>query len=79
MYDHYGKPIGNLGYPVAPQYPGMPQQYPKMPQGPYPPCPLAKAEPSQGGMLKNYKYCTYKLLKTFTTSFNKFIMSSSLY
>ncbi|XP_062842970.1 protein shisa-4 [Trichomycterus rosablanca] len=47
VYDFYGKPIGNPGYSVAPQYPGMPQQYPKMPQGPYPPCPSANPEHSQ--------------------------------
>lgn len=40
MYDAYGKPVGHPdyhGYPMAPQYPGVPQQYPMMPQGPYPP------------------------------------------
>ncbi|XP_036387464.1 protein shisa-4 isoform X2 [Megalops cyprinoides] len=52
MYDAYGKPIGQPdyqapGYPMAPQYnPGMPQQYPMMHQGPYPPYP--PADPGYG-------------------------------
>lgn len=42
MYDAYGKPLGpadypRAGYPLAPQYPGMPPQYPMMQPGPYPP------------------------------------------
>lgn len=42
MYDAYGKPLGpsdypHAGYPMAPQYPGMPPQYPVMQPGPYPP------------------------------------------
>ncbi|XP_007248476.2 protein shisa-4 [Astyanax mexicanus] len=40
MYDVYGKPIRNPenpGYPMAPQYPGVPPQYPMMAPGPYPP------------------------------------------
>ncbi|XP_023810674.1 protein shisa-4 isoform X2 [Oryzias latipes] len=45
MYDAYGKPLGpseypHLGYPMAPQYPGMPPQYPVMQPGLYPPQPL---------------------------------------
>lgn len=36
MYDAYGKPLGPAGYPLAPQYPGMPAQYPMMQPGPYP-------------------------------------------
>ncbi|KAI1890583.1 hypothetical protein AGOR_G00155170 [Albula goreensis] len=41
MFDAYGKPIGHPdyqhpGYPMAPQFgPGVPHQYPMMPQGPY--------------------------------------------
>ncbi|CAJ1050364.1 protein shisa-4 [Xyrichtys novacula] len=42
MYDAYGKPLGpseypHPGYPMAPQYPGMPPQYAMMQPGPYPP------------------------------------------
>lgn len=42
MYDAYGKPLGpseypHASYPMAPQYPGMPPQYPMMQPGPYPP------------------------------------------
>lgn len=42
MYDAYGKPLGpseypHPGYPMAPQYPGMPPQYPMMQAGPYAP------------------------------------------
>lgn len=42
MYDAYGKPLGpseypHPGYPMAPQYPGMPPQYPMMQPGPYAP------------------------------------------
>lgn len=42
MYDAYGKPLApseypHAGYPMAPQYPGMPPQYPVMQPGPYPP------------------------------------------
>lgn len=42
MYDAYGKPLGpseylHAGYPMVPQYPGMPPQYPVMQPGPYPP------------------------------------------
>lgn len=45
MYDVYGKPIGPseyppVGYPMAPQYSGMPPQYPMMQPGPYPPHPV---------------------------------------
>ncbi|KAI4896725.1 hypothetical protein NFI96_024014 [Prochilodus magdalenae] len=53
MYDAYGKPIGNPehpGYPVAPQYPGMPPQYPLMTQGPYPHYSPADPGYSQGEM-----------------------------
>lgn len=42
MYDAYGKPLGHpenphAGYPMAPQYSGMPPQYAVMQPGPYPP------------------------------------------
>jgi len=52
MYDAYGKPLGpteyaHAGYPMAPQYPGMPPQYPLMQPGPYPPHPMDPAY-SQG-------------------------------
>ncbi|XP_012732073.2 protein shisa-4 [Fundulus heteroclitus] len=41
MHDAYGKPLGpseypHAGYPMAPQYPGMPVHYPMMHPGPYP-------------------------------------------
>lgn len=52
MYDAYGKPIcpseyPPVGYPMAPQYPGMPPQYPMMQPGPYVPRPMDPAY-SQG-------------------------------
>lgn len=40
MCDAYGKPIGHYpAYPMVPQYPGIPHQYPMMAQCPYPPNP----------------------------------------
>ncbi|XP_048109741.1 LOW QUALITY PROTEIN: protein shisa-4 [Alosa alosa] len=54
MYDAFGKPLGHpdypnpMGYPMAPQYhPGMPQQYPMMPPGPYAPYPHNDPSSSQ--------------------------------
>ena len=85
MYDAYGKPLGpteypHPGYPMAPQYPGMPPQYPMMQPGPYPPHLMDPAY-SQGksGIIdhqfeklfllqniakKNQQYTQYKLLES---------------
>ncbi|CAB1314625.1 unnamed protein product [Coregonus sp. 'balchen'] len=55
MYDAYGKPLvmghpdyQHPGYPMAPQYPGMPQPYPMMQPGPFPPYPMADPGYPQG-------------------------------
>lgn len=55
MYDAYGKPLGHpenlhAGYPMAPQYPGMPPQYAVMQPGVYPPQMMDPAY-GQGNML----------------------------
>ena len=55
MYDAYGKPLGpsdypHPGYSAAPQYPGMPPQYPMMQPGPYPPYPMVDPTYGQGKM-----------------------------
>ncbi|XP_056131274.1 protein shisa-4 [Lampris incognitus] len=52
MYDAYGKPLGSTEYPhpgyrMAPQYPGMPPQYPMMQPGSYPHYPMADPVHSQ--------------------------------
>lgn len=56
MYDAYGKPLvmghpdyQHPGYPMAPQYSGMPQPYPMMQPGPFPPYPMADPGYPQGG------------------------------
>lgn len=55
MYDAYGKPLGHpenlqAGYPMAPQYSGMPPQYAVMQPGAYPPQMMDPAY-GQGNML----------------------------
>lgn len=75
MYDAYGKPLGpseypHAGYPVAPQYPGMPPQYPVLQPALYPPHPMDPAY-SQGKICitffraGQFKLCCRKGCKIF--------------